>query len=125
MSKYSQGMTGVYYAAAALSEKGYIVTITTRNAPIADILIATPDMKKLFSVQVKASKYDYFLMSKRAKKDKSPNLIYILVSLKKDKEPVFYIVKSSVVATNICKNKKGWYWFEPIDRDRDNWKIIR
>ena len=47
------GMLGTYLAAAELTKKGFIVSITSRNAKGADLLVTDQSCKKTWSVQVK------------------------------------------------------------------------
>jgi hypothetical protein len=47
------GMLGAYLAAAELTQKGLIVSMTSRNARGADLLVADQDYKHTWSVQVK------------------------------------------------------------------------
>ena len=47
------GATGLYYAAAALSERGWLVTPTLGNAPRTDLLVQHPDQHRAVAIQVK------------------------------------------------------------------------
>ncbi len=49
------GMRGVYLVAAELVGHGFIVSVTSRSAAGADLLIMTPDVRRAWSVQVKAT----------------------------------------------------------------------
>ena len=49
------GMLGTYLSAAELTQKGLIVSITSRNARGADLLVADQDYKQTWSVQVKTN----------------------------------------------------------------------
>ena len=46
------GMLGTYLAAAEVTHKGLIVSITSRNAKGADLLITDQAYKKTWSIQV-------------------------------------------------------------------------
>ena len=127
VTPYTKGMAAVYYAAAELSERGYIVTTTARNAPKVDILVTTPDMKKTFNVQVKTTTHSYWII-KDAKKAVSPNFLYIFVKFKGKQKPDFYIVKSTKVARNIniYRSKNAvWPCFSPDEKDKDRWNLLR
>ncbi len=50
------GMLGTYLAAAELTQKGLIVSITSRNAKGADLLVANQSYKKTWSIQVKTNR---------------------------------------------------------------------
>src|SRR3989339_1710562 len=123
------GMTSVYYAAAELSERGFIVTVTARNAPHADIIASTIDMKKTFSIQVKGNKaggtQSFWLLNKDSKNLSSQDFFYVFVNLKKDIKPDFYIVPSGEVARNVdfsrAKTGSQWYSFRRDEKYKDKW----
>lgn len=125
-------MTGVYFTAAELSSRGFIVTITARNAPHVDIMVSTPNMKKTFSIQVKANKPDgtksFWLLNKEAKKTVSPSFFYVFVNLNENRKPDFYIVKSGTVAKNIevSRSKSGrWYSFQRDEKYKNRWDYFK
>lgn len=132
VERFITGMRGVYSVAAELSARGYIVTITARNAPGIDIIASTSDMKKSFNIQVKANKshgtQSFWLLNKEAKRTISSIFFYIFVNFKEDKNPDFYIVKSKIVAKNldISHTKRGvWYSFERDERYLNNWNVLK
>ena len=49
------GLAGTYLVAAELTLKGFIATITCRNAKAVDILAYNPSLKKTIEIQVKTS----------------------------------------------------------------------
>ncbi|WP_130229165.1 hypothetical protein [Bradyrhizobium sp. Leo121] len=49
------GMLGTYLAAAELTQKGLVVSITSRNARGAHLLAADQEYKRTWSVQVKTN----------------------------------------------------------------------
>ncbi len=51
------GLAGVYYVAYDLVVRNYHATITLRNAPFVDILVASNDGSIMLSLQVKTSRY--------------------------------------------------------------------
>jgi hypothetical protein len=123
-------MTGVYYAAAELSSKGYLVTVTSRSAPAVDMLVSTPDLKRTYEIQVKTNKANtnFWLLSKEAKKRISPNLVYIFVNLKREGKPDFYLATSRTVSANMAINRRRnsvFYWFPRENRYRDKWDILK
>lgn len=129
--RFITGMTGVYAVATELSSRGYIVTITSRNAPHVDIIVSTPNLKKTFNIQVKANNpygtKSFWLLNKEAKNIKSNNFIYLFVNLKENVKPDFYIVKSRIVAKNIDVNhsKSGhWYSFQRDNKFKDKWTTL-
>jgi len=130
--RFITGMTGVYFTAAELSSRGYVVTVTARNAPGIDLMASTPNMKRTYNIEVKTNRaggtQSFWLVGPNAKKNKSPRLIYVFVNLKKNNKPDFYVVKSSIVAKNIGENKtkKGtWYSFRLYGKDKDRWEILK
>jgi len=125
------GMTGVFYTAAELSSRGFIVTITARNAPTVDLLVSKPDMKKTISIQVKTNAsngtHSFWLTGKNSMNLKAPNFFYILVNLKSDDKPDFYIVPSRDLVKNIdySKTKSGeWYSFQRNEKFRGRWDLL-
>ncbi len=48
-------MAGEYFVAAELSRRGYIATLTLRNARGIDIVVADPDSTRSVGIQVKTS----------------------------------------------------------------------
>lgn len=49
------GMRGVYLVAAELAARGFIVSVTSRSAAGADLLVTDDSCTRAWSVQVKAS----------------------------------------------------------------------
>jgi len=129
--RFVTGMTGVYFVAAELSAKGYVVTTTARNAPGIDIMASTPDLKRTFNIQVKANKVGgtqaYWLLDKNANRTESANLLYVFVNLKENAKPDFYIVPSHVVAKNVehsrAKNSE-WWSFHRDNKYKDRWDLF-
>jgi hypothetical protein len=109
LDKQIKGVAGVGYVAAKLSEYGWSVATTTRNAKAADILAFRKN--RTIQVQVKTAKpYKELKWAMSPSDAKSPknDLFYVFVKLKKtDKEmPDFYIVPSSVVARTVSRIHK-------------------
>ncbi len=128
--RFVTGMTGVYAVATELSAKGYIVTVTSRNAPHVDIMASTPDFKKTFNIQVKASwgNPSFWLLNEESKNVSSNNLIYVFVNLKENKNPDFYIVPSKIVSKNVDVSKRKnscWYSFQRNIKYKDRWDFLK
>ena len=119
-------MTGTYYAAAELSRRGFIVSMTSRNAKGIDLFASAHDAKKPFAVQVKTTTYkqNWWLVDK--KPFSSTNLIYIFVRLSNEK-PDFYIVASKRISKEVQHKKYGkayWHWFYAEESDKDNLELF-
>ena len=108
------GMTGVYLVAAELSKRGFIVSLTSRSARGADLLVTNQSCTKTFAVQVKtnATTFGFWLFGQHAKKMKARALIYVLVNLRRD-QTEFFVMPSATVARGICTSRKKrstWYF---------------
>jgi hypothetical protein len=55
MSKFQTGMHGVFLTAAELTHRGFIVSLTSRNAFGADLLVTDDQCQRTWSVQVKTN----------------------------------------------------------------------
>ena len=49
------GAAGEYYVAAELSRRGWLATVTVKNAPGTDVLRRTPKTKRTLAIQTKTS----------------------------------------------------------------------
>jgi hypothetical protein len=94
------GMLGAYLAAAELTQKGLIVSMTSRNARGADLLVADQAYKQTWSVQVKTNRKlaTFWLLNKEFKQIVSPTHVYLFINLKGEQRPDYYVVPSEVVA---------------------------
>lgn len=65
--KSQTGMQGVYLVAAELTYRGFIVSITSRNAFGADLLVTDQQCRQAWSVQVKTNHQamSFWLVSNR------------------------------------------------------------
>ena len=120
LSSSFSSVTAEYLVAAELSKQGFIASMTIKNMPGIDIVVADETASKVVGIQVKA-KQD--LANKKAwtlnAKDEnraSDNLFYVFVDLavSKNRETEFYIFPSHKVAKRIkeyhadfCKNTKN------------------
>jgi hypothetical protein len=127
------GMLGTYLAAAELTRNGLIVSITSRNARGADLLVSDQDYEKTWSIQVKTNRKPVgnWLLSKDYKELSAPTHIYLFVNLRADARPDFYVVPSKVVralgtTTPVRSGGSIWHSFSRRDADRykDNWRIF-
>src|SRR6266404_2470360 len=110
---YASSMQGVFLVAAELAKRGYIVSPTSRNAFGADLLIADPECKKSFTVQVKSQKGNpnFFLVGEKAQTVIADNHVYALVNLNGGNSK-YFIVPSKELAKGVYANKKDqWHSF--------------
>jgi hypothetical protein len=108
-------MQGVFLAAAELTHRDFIVSLTARNAPGADLLVTDYRCKNTWSVQVKTNQSisaNFWLLNAGAEKLVSVNFIYVFVGLQGNQRPKFLVVPSSIVAANVFKeaSPKGTFY---------------
>jgi len=114
MEKLSTGLSGVageYFVAAELSRRGFMASVTLRNADSIDIHASSPKAERLFAIQVKTQQKSArsWPLSKRAESLHSPNLFYVFVSFRGMFErPDFFIVPSIIVATQTKESHSKW-----------------
>jgi hypothetical protein len=115
INKQTIGMHGVYRVAAALTGKGYVVSLTSRNSPGVDLHASTPDFTKAFAFEVKTLQRGSgsFLLNRRALHLSSKSYIYALLSysvvdgvLEKFK---YYIVPSAEMVRLAKEWRSGAY----------------
>lgn len=123
-SKALVGIAGVHFVAAALSQRGYIVALTSRNTEGIDILASSPDGSNTISIQVKTSDDSNrksfsrsWWMNKKSEGVFSDSLFYVFVDLKPEQIPDFYVVPSKVVAEYI-KQDYETYMKKPIRKGK-------
>jgi hypothetical protein len=110
-------MQGVYLVAAELTYRGFIVSLTARNAYGADLLVTDGECRRTWSVQVKTNQStsaNYWLVSPHSEKLAHDTHLYVFVALKGNQRPNFLVVPSKTVAANVGQQvtKSGtWYWF--------------
>jgi hypothetical protein len=98
--------TAQFYAAAELSRRKYLVSLTLGNTPTSDLLVVSPKGKH-FKVQVKGlSSPTSWLVQKVDKKDK--DLFWILVRILEGKPARFFILNNQEI-------KRGWKTAEDPD----------
>jgi hypothetical protein len=94
------GVAGEYLVAAELSRRGYVASLTLRNARQIDILASNAAASRSVGIQVKTRQGSRprWPLSKRAESDFADNLFYVFVNLNDGGQPDFYAVPSKVVA---------------------------
>jgi hypothetical protein len=116
-SRFQNGMQGVFHTTAELTHRGFVVSLTSRNAFGADLLVTDGQCQQSWSVQVKTNQStaaNFWLLNAHTEKLKSKSHIYVFVALKGNQRPSFLVVPSGIVAEHAEKgtSKSGeWYWF--------------
>jgi hypothetical protein len=105
------GISGEYAAAAELTRRGFVASITLRNTRGIDILVSNTDASRSAGVQVKTNQNGkrLWLLNRKAEDFHSKNLYYIFVCLRAPGiRPEFFIVPSKDVAQYISKSHTRW-----------------
>jgi hypothetical protein len=126
------GMHGVYLVAAELTNRGYIVSPTSRAAYGADLLVTDQHCRKAWSVQVKTNRKaaSFWLLNARARETTSPSHVYVFVNMRGDHRPDYYVVPSRTVAKKMRVTPPGrsstWYSFfrDSAKPHRERWEVF-
>jgi hypothetical protein len=104
------GTAGEYFVAAELSRRGYVASITLRNARGIDILAADADAKRSVGIQVKTTQgtTKEWVLNKKAEQDIADNLFYVFVNLNRDKGPEYHVVPRDVVSKSVRDSHALW-----------------
>ncbi len=128
LKRYFTQWAAQFYAAAELSRRGYLVSLTLGNAPTSDLLVVSPK-RTHFKVQVKGlSSNTSWLVQKVENKEK--DLFWMLVCIPEGKPARFFIL-------NNREMKKGWRTVKDpkdkapsgllstyVDQFEDKWKTL-
>ena len=134
--RYRTQWAAQFYAAAELTRRGYLVSLTLGNAPVVDLLVVSPQGKHL-KVDVKGqSTKNFWIIRKR---EPQHDLFYILVYLPKDlgEPPWFFVLTSDELMKRRDEYKEhtlrrgrkcredfaGMNWSTPL-RYRDKWDSL-
>lgn len=129
MEKQIVGNTGLYYVCYKLSERGWNVMPTARNARGVDVICFSSDAKRMLSVQVKS-------LSKRLAVGLGQNLdnvmgdFWIIVTSLASPPPRSYVLLPSEVREMAVQDKGGQrsYWLEPkhyaADEYAEKWSRV-
>jgi hypothetical protein len=125
------GMLGTYLAAAELTQKGLVVSITSRNARGADLLVTDQAYKRTWSIQVKTNRKaaSFWLLSKDYRDITSATHIYVFINLRGNERPDYYVVPSGVVAKLGQTTTEGRsifysFWRKDAKRYHERWSIF-
>jgi hypothetical protein len=115
-SGFQNGMQGVFLTAAELTHRGFVVSLTARNAFGADLLVTDNQCQRTWSVQVKTNQNtssNYWLVNAHCAKLTSDTHVYVFVALRGNQRPKFLVVPSPIVAGNVWKDtaKSGSVWY--------------
>ena len=100
--KYRTQWASQFYVAAELTRRGYLVSLTLGNAPVADLLVVSP-ARRQFWVDVKGqSTRNFWLIQRR---ERCEHLFFILVYLPKGEDPPRFFVLS---CTEMMKKREEY-----------------
>jgi hypothetical protein len=104
------GTAGEYFVAAELSRRGYVASITLRNARGIDILASDADAKRSVGIQVKTAQNGSkeWMLNKKAEQDLADNLFYVFVNLSPGKSPEYHVVPRDVVSKVVRESHATW-----------------
>jgi hypothetical protein len=127
-NRNASGMRGVYLVAAKLSELGFIVSPTLRNAAGADLLVTDQKCQRTFTVQVKTntSSSSFFLIGKKVLETVSPTHVYVLADVRSAKDgelaAKFYVLPSKILG-KLGHHDGNWphIKFNVIGKYLDDW----
>jgi hypothetical protein len=110
LSTSLSGVAGEYLVAAELSRRGYVASLTLRNARGIDILASNAAASKSVGIQVKTNQDSRlgWLLNKKAEDYSEDNLFYVFVNLNGGGQPDFYVVPSEIVSKAIRESHKWW-----------------
>lgn len=91
--RYKTQWAAQFFAAAELTRRGYLVSLTFGNAPTSDLLVESPS-GILFTVDVKGQSTKNFWLIQR--RDPKPNHYFILIYLPNDidQAPKYFLLSS-------------------------------
>jgi hypothetical protein len=128
------GMQGVYLTAAELTQKDFIVSVTSRSARGVDLFATDQDYSHTWSIQVKASRKAarFWLLHKDYRNEKADQHVYIFVNMHRDQRPDYFVVPSKIVAqrgrsTPPRRTGSVWHAFylQEAEPYREAWDLLR
>ncbi|KEY19067.1 hypothetical protein [Kaistella antarctica] len=111
ISKQLCGVAGEYYVAAEISRRGFLAAITLRNSDGVDILVSNIAGNNIFSIQVKTTQNKRkWIFNKKIENEKSEHKYFVFVNIPEnlDFQPEYYIIKSTILSTNIYNGHRMW-----------------
>lgn len=110
LSSGQSGVAGEYFVAAELSRRGYVASLTLRNARGIDILASNADATRSVGIQVKATQgaHDSWLVHPLSEDDIASNLVFVFVSMNGLGAPTYYVVPKPDVAEYVEAQHSKW-----------------
>jgi hypothetical protein len=104
------GVAGEYFVAGELSRRGFIASVTLRNAQGIDILATKPNSASIIGIQVKTNQHSLrkWPVSYKIENGARPDLYFVFVNLNGFGRPSYHIVPSKVVADYCRTNHAEW-----------------
>jgi hypothetical protein len=104
------GAAGEYYIAAELSRRGWLATVTIKNAPGTDVLAEDVHTGHVITIQSKTSSGGDFLLGAGCETPTAKtNAWYALVGLRGESErPEFWLIPRNHVAALIYVGHRKW-----------------
>lgn len=111
LSSGLSGVAGEYFVSAELSRRGYVASITLRNAKGIDILCSNEDASRQIGIQVKTNKRANreWVLNSKSEDYYADNLFYVFVNLNNNKShPDYFVVPSTEVAKHVKEAHATW-----------------
>jgi hypothetical protein len=104
------GVAGEYFVAAELSRRGFIASVTLRNARGIDVLVAHQDGNRFLGIQVKTNQHSQrsWPLHEKVESSGRPDLFFVFVNLNGSGEPTYHVVPSAVVAEYCRSSHAAW-----------------
>lgn len=105
------GVAGEYFVAAELSRRGYIASISLRNARGIDILATNVEASRSVTIQCKTSQLSgtSWMLNDKCESFASEKHFYVFVVLGAPLErPRYHVVPSAIVAKYIYEGHRNW-----------------
>jgi len=107
------GVSGEYFVAAELSQRGIVATLTLKNTPSIDIIASNLEKGKVANIQVKTmsvgNEAGWHLGEKDEKPSSIKNHFYVLVNLKGEgKIPEYIIIPQKQLSEFLRKDWENW-----------------
>lgn len=127
VSKSQISLAGEFAVLSQLSLRGYDANLTLGTAKGVDILVAEPETKRMFKIEVKTSPYKesrerfvgegiflYWVMKRRhGEEPPDPNLFYCMVSIQEDNSFRYFVIPSKIVRDYIKLEYEKYLEFNP------------